>query len=803
MNKTEELELNLPEPEDFFDIQHQNENAEIIDKKIAEITSLLSDKAETNGSNASGNWNINITGNAKTATKATQDGNGKEISKTYLPLKGGTMDKGASIIVPYNVNDDRYTEITGDAIRNYLPSNTGYAGGLNWHDQSKNLLGSIGLYGSKGIPEYYFVGSYSDPFVKVDMEGNTTIKKKLTVSNGVSVSGTSIINYLTTLFVHKSDNTGYPSYLLAFDITNWYLNGSSAKNGFNGHVYSDRGGGHMSQEEVATVIMDCGYSKSTTIGSTLRLSTSNSNYRPCMIHDTTNDKYYLALKISGMDRNLVFHGRVCGTMSTTQIKATDYSGTLPDGYEFVFDPANCTMGMGVSSSCSGNSATATKATQDGSGNVITDTYAKKSVYGDTVVSMGRKSGTTVREKSFAFGDDVTASGDYSCAFGDNAKATGEHSHAQGYLVEASGDYSYAEGFETKASGDCSHAEGSDTLSEGECSHAEGRGTRASEYCSHAEGFETEATGDYSHAEGEGTTASGDYSHAEGFETYAGGDYSHAEGGKAYASGYYSHAEGYNTEAKEDYSHAEGRDTTALTNQHAQGHYNDTTLAKANSEIGTSDGTAFVIGNGTAYSAKSNAFRITGKGVTYAKGAYNSTGADYAEFAEWADGNPNNEDRRGYFVTFDEEKPTMIRKANAGEYILGIVSGNPCIIGNADEGWLGKYVFDEFGGIVYEDVEIEETYTAETGEEKTRTVKVNTYKINPDYDPTKEYVHREKRKEWDAIGWIGVLSVRDDGSCIVGGYCKCADGGIATACEKGEGYRVIKRISDNIIKVVLK
>lgn len=49
------------------------------------------------GTGASGTWNISITGNAKTATsadsatKATQDGNGRVISSTYLPLSGGSM----------------------------------------------------------------------------------------------------------------------------------------------------------------------------------------------------------------------------------------------------------------------------------------------------------------------------------------------------------------------------------------------------------------------------------------------------------------------------------------------------------------------------------------------------------------------------------------------------------------------------------------------------------------------------------------------------------------------------------------
>lgn len=36
-------------------------------------------------------WATDISGNAATATKATQDGNGNTISSTYLPLSGGTM----------------------------------------------------------------------------------------------------------------------------------------------------------------------------------------------------------------------------------------------------------------------------------------------------------------------------------------------------------------------------------------------------------------------------------------------------------------------------------------------------------------------------------------------------------------------------------------------------------------------------------------------------------------------------------------------------------------------------------------
>lgn len=79
----------------------------------------------------------------------------------------------------------------------------------------------------------------------------------------------------------------------------------------------------------------------------------------------------------------------------------------------------------------GNAVSATKASQDENGDVIVDTYAKKSIYNDTTVSMGRKSGTTVGTGSFAFGYNTTASGYYS--------------HAEGYALTASGYVSHAEG----------------------------------------------------------------------------------------------------------------------------------------------------------------------------------------------------------------------------------------------------------------------------------------------------------------------------------------------------------------------
>lgn len=51
--------------------------------------------------------------------------------------------------------------------------------------------------------------------------------------------------------------------------------------------------------------------------------------------------------------------------------------------------------------------------------------------------------------------------------------------------------------------------------------------------------------------------------------------------------------------------------------------------------------------------------------------------------------------------------------------------------------------------------------------------------------------------------MGVLAVRDDGTCKVNGFCTVKEGGIATTTNDKNGYRVIERVTENIVKVVFK
>lgn len=392
---------------------------------------------------------------------------------------------------------------------------------------------------------------------------------------------------------------------------------------------------------------------------------------------------------------------------------------------------------------------------------ISNVFAKKSIYGDTALSLGREADTVIGDKSSALGEDVCATGKCSHAEGFWSQATGMHSHAEGEATTASGINSHAEGDSPTASGNCSHAEGDDTNAKGNASHAEGRWGEASGEASHSEGSETIASGIDSHAEGCATKAS----------NYA--------------------------------SHACGKYNKAMTSGAA---YN------------TQVGDVFVVGNGTSSSALSNALRVSYDGYIRGTRAFTSSGADYAEFIKpWHDGNPNNEDRVGYFVTI---KNGLLYKANEGDYISGITSGNPSVVGNADEDYYWKYERDVFNRIVMEDVPETVQKTDKDGnpvfdEETHKPIMIETGNIIPDarmkfsaaYDPTlqESYIERKARKEWDYVGMTGVIPIRDDGTCLQDHFCKCGQDGIATlANERGfDTFYVIERIADNVVSVELR
>ena len=216
---------------------------------------------------------------------------------------------------------------------------------------------------------------------------------------------------------------------------------------------------------------------------------------------------------------------------------------------------------------------------------------------------------------------------------------------------------------------------------------------------------------------------------------------------------------------------------------------------------------FIIGNYKGYTndSHSNGFTLDWQGNgTFAGTVSSATGADYAEYFEWKDGNPNNEDRVGYIVCLDGDK---IVKANTGDDILGICSGTAMVLGDSAEwNWSKRYLTDDFGRIIYEDYDVEhkEIKNEETGKviEEAWTEHIHAPKQNPDYDVSQPYTKRADRPEWQIVGMMGKLYVRDDGSCVVNGYADVKDG-IATKATGKTNMRVMARVNENIVRVLLK
>lgn len=420
---------------------------------------------------------------------------------------------------------------------------------------------------------------------------------------------------------------------------------------------------------------------------------------------------------------------------------------------------------------------------------------KYNYVGRASVAIGENS--YAKDNSSAFGQNCAAC-NYSIAVGFGSKALSNKAVAIG--IGASAD-SNNDGYYPAAFGYYSRAEAGYTLAMGASSYA--RKQRATGI----------GGGD---AQEEESVALGYCAYAHSKCSAALTPHTYATGENAVCIGY-----GAGTNAKNaiaiGYKTIIGKTGEGVT---AMGHFNDTAVTGCST--GTT-GTALVIGNGTADDNRSNACRITFAGAVIGKAAYQSSGADYAEYFEWLDGNIDNEDRRGYFVTMDGNK---IKKAKEGDYILGVVSAYPAVIGNNDMEWSGKFLLDEFGDPIKkiqktiikehelnEDVHFtdEEMQTLTDEERKQREmreiereVETEYFVLNPDFDPDKEYIHRADRPEWDTIGMLGVLAVFDDGTCQVNGFCKCNNDGVATACERGfDTYRVIERINDQLIKIVFK
>ena len=197
--------------------------------------------------------------------------------------------------------------------------------------------------------------------------------------------------------------------------------------------------------------------------------------------------------------------------------------------------------------------------------------------------------------------------------------------------------------------------------------------------------------------------------------------------------------------------------------------------------------------------------IEADGSARTDGTWSDSNADYAECFEWADGNGSAEERRGMTVVLDGEKVKLATDSDNKDNIIGVVSPEPVVLGDAAPlGWHGRYKKDAYGSPIRKEQEWliwKKEYHYEDGVkvlsaqpdpnkpqtlngdvERIRIEDINKPRIKnlipafaltnniryktygkdidtTDYDPTKAYIPRKDRKEWDAIGMVGKLVVR--------------------------------------------
>lgn len=126
---------------------------------------------------------------------------------------------------------------------------------------------------------------------------------------------------------------------------------------------------------------------------------------------------------------------------------------------------------------------------------------------------------------------------------------------------------------------------------------------------------------------------------------------------------------------------------------------------------------------------------------------------YAEVGTWEDENPSSENRNGYFVcaAYGADAFT-IKKATSSDDVIGVTVFDPAFSGRVSSGKLNSQ-----GDLLY---------------------------------------------KYSYVAFEGVVSVIQDGTCVVGGRCMPNDSGIATAAEGDYGYLIKRRTDDRHILISL-
>lgn len=142
------------------------------------------------------------------------------------------------------------------------------------------------------------------------------------------------------------------------------------------------------------------------------------------------------------------------------------------------------------------------------------------------------------------------------------------------------------------------------------------------------------------------------------------------------------------------------------------------------------------------------------GIETTDGTVSSGNANYAEVGEWVDGNPDAEDRIGYFVCVDNTTAKMtMRKATEIDDVRGVTITAPAFSGNCSND-----KFDSDGNLI---------------------------------------------AKYSFVAVMGNASVIDNGTCTVNGRCMPTNDGTAIPSPNSMGYQVISRIDATHVLIMVE
>ena len=131
----------------------------------------------------------------KAVKAALDDKSNMDHTHDYLSLSGGTMNPNSEIVIPYGTTG-RAAGLGKNGVRVYTTSNGApWASGVSFYKTDKETsLGAIGAYGRTDTLEYYYIGSYQNPVVKIMLDGKitTAASGNLLYFGAISTAGGSV-----------------------------------------------------------------------------------------------------------------------------------------------------------------------------------------------------------------------------------------------------------------------------------------------------------------------------------------------------------------------------------------------------------------------------------------------------------------------------------------------------------------------------------------------------------------------------------------------------------------------------------